>query len=64
MFFGHLKAFFELHSRATEGKKDEKWMKKSNFLANGKSLNHFIDSDQICSLIHSVVYHFIGNRFF
>jgi hypothetical protein len=26
--------FFELHSRAKEGKKGEKWVKKINFLAN------------------------------
>jgi hypothetical protein len=30
-----------MHSWATERKKDEKGAKKSNFLANGKSLNHF-----------------------
>jgi len=30
-----------LYSRATERKKDKKWTKKGNFLANGKSLNHF-----------------------
>ena len=29
-----IEAFFELHSSATEGKKGEKWVKKSNFLAN------------------------------
>jgi hypothetical protein len=26
--------FFELHSRAMEGKKDEEWVQKGNFLAN------------------------------
>ena len=26
--------FFELHSRATEGKEDEEWVQKGNFLAN------------------------------
>jgi len=26
--------FFELHSGVTEGKKDKKWVKKDNFLAN------------------------------
>jgi Fe-S cluster biosynthesis and repair protein YggX len=30
-----------MHSRATERKKGEKWVKKANFLANRKSLNHF-----------------------
>jgi hypothetical protein len=30
-----------MHSWAAERKKDEKGAKKSNFLANGKSLNHF-----------------------
>jgi len=34
VFFVQLKPFFELHSRATEGKKGKKWVKKSNFLAN------------------------------
>ena len=34
--------FFELHSSATEEEKDKKWVKKGNFLANGKSLNEFI----------------------
>ena len=29
-----IEAFFELHSRATEGKKGKKWVKKINFLAN------------------------------
>ena len=33
-----VEGFFELHSSATEGKKEEKWAKKDNFLANGKSL--------------------------
>jgi hypothetical protein len=31
-----------MHSSATERKKDKKWVQKPNFLANGKSLNHFI----------------------
>jgi hypothetical protein len=31
--------FFKLHSRSAEGKKNEKWLKKSRFLANGTSLN-------------------------
>ncbi|PKQ44794.1 hypothetical protein CSW08_11315 [Confluentibacter flavum] len=29
------------HSRAMEGKEDEKWVQKGNFLANCKSLNEF-----------------------
>ncbi len=29
-----VKGFFELHSRATEVKKDKKWAKNNNFLAN------------------------------
>tara|TARA_R110000868_G_scaffold173829_1_gene410213 strand:- start:21239 stop:21361 length:123 start_codon:yes stop_codon:yes gene_type:complete len=33
--------FFELHSSAMEEEKDKKWVKKGNFLANGKSLNEF-----------------------
>ncbi len=28
-----VEGFFELHSWATEGKKDEKWVQKDNFLA-------------------------------
>jgi hypothetical protein len=32
--FCPIEVFFELHSSATEGKKDEKWAEKSNFLAN------------------------------
>jgi hypothetical protein len=32
--FCPVEAFFELHSRATEGKKGKKWVKKSNFLAD------------------------------
>jgi hypothetical protein len=36
-----VEGFFELHSRAMEGEKDKKWVKKGNFLANGKSLNEF-----------------------
>ena len=32
--FCPIEAFFELHSRATEGKKGKKWAEKSNFLAN------------------------------
>ena len=32
--FCPIEVFFELHSRATEGKKDKKWVKKDNFLAN------------------------------
>jgi len=39
--FCPIEEFFELHSSATEGKKDKKWVKKSNFLANRKSLNGF-----------------------
>jgi hypothetical protein len=34
MIFYHFGAFFELHSRATEGEKVEKRMKKHHFLAN------------------------------
>jgi hypothetical protein len=30
-----------MHSSATERKKGEKWVQKTNFLANGKSLNDF-----------------------
>jgi hypothetical protein len=41
LFFWSFDDFFELHSRATLGKKDEKWANKGNFLANGKSLNQF-----------------------
>jgi len=37
-----IEVFFKLHSWATERKKGKKWMKKTSFLANGKSLNHFI----------------------
>lgn len=33
--------FFELHSIATERKKDKNSVKKSNFLANRKSVNEF-----------------------
>jgi len=43
--------FFELHSIATEGKKDEKQARKSNFLANGESLNHFNTTLRIQSII-------------
>jgi len=32
--FCPVEAFFELYSRATEGKKGKKWVKKSNFLAD------------------------------
>jgi hypothetical protein len=31
-----------LHIWATERKKGKKWMQKTNFLADEKSLNHFI----------------------
>ena len=41
MIFCPVEGFFELHSIATEGKKDEKRAEKRNFLANGESLNHF-----------------------
>ncbi len=30
-----------MHSCTTERKKDLNWFQKTNFLANGKSLNHF-----------------------
>jgi hypothetical protein len=36
-----VEGFFELHSWAKEGKKDQKWVQKGNFLANRKSLNEF-----------------------
>jgi hypothetical protein len=36
-----IEVFLEMHSRATEQKKDKKWLQKTNFLANEKSLNHF-----------------------
>ncbi len=39
-----VEGFFELHSRATEGEKDKKWVQKGDFLANGKSLNEFINN--------------------
>jgi len=31
--FCPVEVFFELHSSATEGKKDKKWVKKGDFLA-------------------------------
>tara|TARA_R110000868_G_scaffold173829_2_gene410225 strand:- start:12621 stop:12791 length:171 start_codon:yes stop_codon:yes gene_type:complete len=45
--------FFELHSSATEEGKDKKWVKKGNFLANGKSLNEFFSKFDIttCCLL-------------
>ena len=36
-----IEVFFKVHSRATELKKGKKWVQKTNFLANGKSLNDF-----------------------
>ncbi|QMU65752.1 MAG: hypothetical protein GKR88_16715 [Flavobacteriaceae bacterium] len=39
--FRYVESFFELHSSATEGKKDKNRAKNSNFLANSKSLNEF-----------------------
>ena len=42
--FWFFEGFFKLHSRATEREKDKKEPKKDNFLANRKSLNHFIVS--------------------
>ena len=36
-----IEVFFKVHSRATERKKGKKWVQKTNFLANGKSLNDF-----------------------
>ena len=36
-----IEVFFKMHSWATERKKGKKWVQKTNFLANGKSLNHF-----------------------
>ena len=36
-----IEVFFKVHSRATERKKGKKWVQKTNFLANGKSLNNF-----------------------
>ena len=32
--FCHIEGFFELHSRAMEGKKDKNRVQKDNFLAN------------------------------
>jgi len=32
--FWPIEGFFELHSCDTEGKKDKKWVKKTNFIAN------------------------------
>ncbi len=32
--FSSVEGFFELHSRATEGKKYKNWAENSNFLAN------------------------------
>ncbi|HET8736062.1 MAG TPA: hypothetical protein VFM69_05665, partial [Pricia sp.] len=34
VIFCPIEGFFELHSRATEGKKDKKRVKKGDFLAN------------------------------
>jgi hypothetical protein len=31
-----------MHSWATERKKGKKWVQKTNFLANGKRLSHFM----------------------
>ena len=36
-----IEVFYLMHSKATELKKDKKWVQKTNFLANEKSLNHF-----------------------
>ena len=36
-----IEVFFKMHSRTMERKKDKKWIQKTNFLANKKSLNHF-----------------------
>jgi hypothetical protein len=37
--FCPVEGFFKLHSIATEREKDNKWVKKDNFLANSNSLN-------------------------
>ena len=39
--FSSVEGFFELHSRATEGKKDKNRTENGNFSANLKSLNEF-----------------------
>ncbi len=39
--FCTVEGFFELHSKATEEEKDKECAKKSNFIANRKSLNEF-----------------------
>lgn len=39
VIFCPVEDFFELDSRATEGKKGKRWVKKGNFLANGSSSN-------------------------
>ena len=39
--FCSVEGFFELHSRATEGKKDKNRAKNDNFSANRKSSNEF-----------------------
>jgi hypothetical protein len=36
VIFCLIEVFFELHSIATERKKDVEWAKKGDFLANGK----------------------------
>ena len=42
-----IEVFFKMHSRATERKKGKKWVQKTNFLANEKSLNDFIVKKQL-----------------
>jgi len=43
-------------SMATEGKKDENWAKKINFLAEGKSLSHFIHKNlRSCCEIRPII---------
>ncbi len=42
VIFWPFEGFFELHSRVTKGKKGKERTKKGDFLANGKSLNEFI----------------------
>jgi len=37
-----VEGFFELHSTATEAKKDKEWVQKDIFKANQKCLNEFI----------------------
>ena len=50
-------AFFELHSRATEGEKVEKRAKKHHFLANRKSLNEFMDKIRTFLVLLFEVFH-------